>query len=173
VEKVQEVDVKTRVKLSNGEFIDADLYIPSMGIIPNTKCVPRNLLDDSGFVRTNKETLRVDGAGSCVYAIGDYANYGSRGIPDIYAAAQIVGSNLARDLGNDREKPMTGGDALFRQEVKKTQMIVAGMPVPAFMVWYIKSRGYLMNTMPTIVDGSRWGKADKSWLREQLSYILP
>lgn len=64
---------KTSIKLDNGESILADVYIPAVGVTPNTAFLPENLKTSSGYVKTNKQTLRVDAAGSRVYAVGDVA----------------------------------------------------------------------------------------------------
>jgi len=168
----------TRVELSNGETLGADIYVPSTGVAPNTKWLPQSILNESGFIRTNKESLRVEEAGPRVYAIGDSADYGNRGIPDIYLAAPVVATNLVNDLMGE-EIGEKGQDAVYKPEAV-TQMvpitdrsgvgIVSGRPVPSFLVWLVKSRDYLTRTTPHLVDGSKW--AAGSGLKQKLAYVF-
>jgi NADH dehydrogenase FAD-containing subunit len=55
--------------LSNGEQLDADMYIPAFGLSPNSSYIPSKFLDDKGFVEVDMN-LRVKGAED-VWAIGD------------------------------------------------------------------------------------------------------
>jgi NADH dehydrogenase FAD-containing subunit len=55
--------------LSNGELLDADMYIPAFGLSPNSSYIPSKFLDDKGFVEVDMN-LRVKGAED-VWAIGD------------------------------------------------------------------------------------------------------
>jgi NADH dehydrogenase FAD-containing subunit len=57
------------LKLSNGEQLDADMYIPAFGLSPNSSYIPSKFLDDKGFVEVDMN-LRVKGAED-VWAIGD------------------------------------------------------------------------------------------------------
>lgn len=62
-------DSKTDVTLSNGETLTTDLYLPTVGIVPNSECVPEALLDEKGLVRVD-DCMRVIGADN-VWAAGD------------------------------------------------------------------------------------------------------
>jgi NADH dehydrogenase FAD-containing subunit len=55
--------------LSNGEQLDADMYIPAFGLSPNSSYIPPKFLDDKGYVEVDMN-LRVKGAED-VWAIGD------------------------------------------------------------------------------------------------------
>ena len=55
--------------LSNGEQVDADMYIPAFGLSPNSSYIPSEFLDDKGYVEVDMN-LRVKGAED-VWAIGD------------------------------------------------------------------------------------------------------
>lgn len=65
-------DGKTELSLDNGETRLVDLYLPTIGMIPNTEYVPKNLLDDKGQVVVD-EFLRVKGVQD-VWAAGDVTN---------------------------------------------------------------------------------------------------
>lgn len=57
------------MSLSNGEKKVVDLYIPTIGTIPNTEYVPKDLLNDKGDVMVD-QFLRVKGVKD-VWAAGD------------------------------------------------------------------------------------------------------
>lgn len=61
----------TTVTLDNGKTIEADAYIPAVGVTPNTSFLPAELKRENGYVETNGQTLRVDAAGPRVYAAGE------------------------------------------------------------------------------------------------------
>lgn len=68
---------KTEVALSNGETLVTDLYLPTVGMTPNSECVPGALLDDKKLVKTD-EYMRVPGAEN-VWAVGDVVGRPSAG----------------------------------------------------------------------------------------------
>jgi apoptosis-inducing factor 2 len=64
---------KTIVELNGGkETLEADLFIPVLGTTPNTSFLPREMLDDAGFVKQTASLL-VDGQKN-IYVIGDAGN---------------------------------------------------------------------------------------------------
>jgi NADH dehydrogenase FAD-containing subunit len=60
---------KTELTLSNGDKMVVDLYLPTIGVIPNTEYVPKNLLNGKGDVMVD-QFLRVKNAPD-VWAAGD------------------------------------------------------------------------------------------------------
>lgn len=80
----------TKILLHDGEEIIADLYIPATGLVPMTSYAPQRLLDGNGYVKTNTETLRVDEAGSRVYAVGDVGTYSRNAILDILDSVPVL-----------------------------------------------------------------------------------
>jgi NADH dehydrogenase FAD-containing subunit len=168
---IEKVTSKVTVTLSNGETKEADLYIPATGVTPNTEFVPRTLLNERGFVENNASTLRVDGAGERVYAIGDCGSYTRGGVMDIYDAVPILLTNVKRDLLSIDGKPVGGQDRPYKPNLKETQLVpigrskgvgaVFGWKLPSIMVWMIKGRDYFTGMTPPIVDGSKWKKESK------------
>ncbi|TVY42018.1 Oxidoreductase [Lachnellula subtilissima] len=63
---------RTEVSLSRGENLITDLYIPTIGLIPNSSYIPTKHLNAEGFVVVD-EFFAVKGAED-VYAIGDVCN---------------------------------------------------------------------------------------------------
>jgi NADH dehydrogenase FAD-containing subunit len=65
-------DGKTELVLDNGEKKLVDLYLPTVGLIPNSEFIPKTLLDDKGHVVVD-EFLRVKDVEN-VWAVGDISN---------------------------------------------------------------------------------------------------
>jgi NADH dehydrogenase FAD-containing subunit len=162
---------KAALKLSNGETKEADLYLPAVGVTPNTKFIPSSLLNEKGFVLANPTTLRCDDAGPLVYTIGDVASYARWGVMDIYAAVPVIMSNLKRDLlAPEGEKPQ-GSDRPYKANTKETQLVpigpsqgvgaVFGIKLPGFAVKMIKGKDYFVSKVGAVVDGSHWAKESK------------
>lgn len=166
----------TRIHLSNGEVLEADIYIPATGVKPNTSFLPKELLNEKGYVQTNLATLRVDVAGPRVYALGDVGSYTRGGIMDIYDAVPVCMTNVQRDLrafaesGRDDAKPK-GHDRPYKPNLKETQLVpvgrsngvgaVFGWRLPSLMVYMIKGRDYFASTGPSIQMGHKWKKESK------------
>lgn len=62
-------DGRTELTLSSGEKVITDLYLPTVGLQPNSSYVPAGLVNGNGFVVVD-EFLRVKGAAG-VWAVGD------------------------------------------------------------------------------------------------------
>jgi NADH dehydrogenase FAD-containing subunit len=65
-------DGRTELTLSDGQKIVTDLYLPTVGVSPNSSYVPHNLLNANGFVIVD-EFLRVKGTKD-VWAVGDISS---------------------------------------------------------------------------------------------------
>ncbi|WPG99348.1 Hypothetical protein R9X50_00216200 [Acrodontium crateriforme] len=161
-------DGKTELKLSNGEILTADVYIPATGVTPNTDFLPADLKNDKGYVKTNGETLRVDAAGSRVYAAGDVAGVDLGGVLCMFTTIPILGNNIAHDLlaeaklGNIAEKKHTRKDAatqLVPVGAKTGVGAFNGWSLPGFAVAMVKGKNYMLNEMPKIYEGKQWQKA--------------
>jgi apoptosis-inducing factor 2 len=63
-------DGKTTVKLSDGKTLSVDLYISSVGLVPNTAFMPAAMLNNAGKITVNSK-LQVPGGPANLYAIGD------------------------------------------------------------------------------------------------------
>jgi len=172
-----------KVKLSNGETMDADIYLPATGLRPNASWLPKELLSEAGYVDTDATTLRVDKAGPRVYAIGDVGSYSRGGIMDLlYDAFPVLATNVKRDLlhfatvgdsdavAAEKATP-PGKDRQYKENLSETQLVpigrsmgvgaVFGWRLPSFMVWVIKGRDYMLSFAPPSVDGSKWAKEIK------------
>lgn len=165
---------KTTVTLAKGDKLETDLYIPAHGVLPNTSYIPDELLNDTGYLKTNSSTLRVDEAGPRVYALGDVASYSRNIVLDIYDAAPVLAINLQRDLlsfdpKNPAAKPK-GKDKQYQPLTKETQFVpigtgggvgaMFGWRAPSWFVWFLKGRDYLLGMATTpLITGDKFKKA--------------
>ncbi|KAF2180809.1 hypothetical protein K469DRAFT_639235 [Zopfia rhizophila CBS 207.26] len=172
---------RTVVTLAKGEKLETDLYIPTHGVLTNSSFLPETLLNSSGYLITNAETLRVDDAGSRVYSIGDVASYSRNNILDIYDALPPLMVNLKRDLLSynpqyPNEKP-SGKDRVFKPQTKETMIVpigsaggvgaIFGFSLPSFLVWLAKSRDFMISMgPPSLISGKKVAKEYK-WTAEE------
>lgn len=157
-------DGKTKVQLDDGSALEADVYIPATGVSPNTEFLPKHMLSDKGYVAANAKTLRVDVAGERVYVIGDVGDYTRGGVMDVYAAAPVLGSNLAHDLGVS-----TTPIREFKGNVGETQLVPIGskrgvgafngMGMPSMAVKMFKGKDYFLSSHEDITYGHKYAKA--------------
>lgn len=159
--------------LSSGETLDADLYIPATGARPNTAFLEPMLLDGSGRVATNPQTLRVEAADTptaLIYAIGDASSFARPAVHNIIAAIPILCSNIRRDLLLDAGVPESdvGAERDFQEDTRETQLVpigtkkgvgaAMGWRVPSWAVWLIKGRDYWLWTTGKLWSGQQWAK---------------
>lgn len=161
---------KATLTLEDGETLDADLYIPATGTKPNTDFIDEALLTADRRVDTNASTLRVDKAGSHIYAIGDAASYARPAIHLILDAIPILCANIKRDLllTSGKEKSSVDEDRVFKEDTRETHMVPIGKSVgvgaamgyrlPSFLVWLIKGRDYWLWTTGNLWSGKQWTK---------------
>jgi apoptosis-inducing factor 2 len=91
---------QTRIELSNGTSLMADVYIPCTGVVPNTACFPPLLKDSEGYIHIGTD-LRPNEtfAGPRVYAIGNCASDCRRNsLQEVYGAVPVLMKNLLNDL---------------------------------------------------------------------------
>ncbi|KAL4936880.1 hypothetical protein BDV06DRAFT_204033 [Aspergillus oleicola] len=161
-----ELTGSTKVQLSNGETLQADLYIPAYGTTPNTAFVSDELKADGGRVKTDPQTLRVKGAGERVYAAGDASDYARPAVHILMEAIPVLCTNLKRDLLKEAGQTVAGEDRLFKADEGETHLVpigkskgvgaFKGWKVPSFFVWLIKGRDYWLGM--TDWSGKQWAK---------------
>lgn len=171
----EEAGAKTRVELSNGETIEADIYIDATGSRPNTSFLPKQWLDNRNKVSCNPKTLRVEhaSAGPRVYALGDVGSYTRGGIMDLSLAVPVAMTNLKQDLLKHLSGIVFAGERHYNPNLKEQQICPIGTQkgvgafngykVPSQMVWMIKGRDYLISQLAqSTVRGDEW-KKEKKW----------
>lgn len=167
---IDSVASKASLTFKDGTIMDADLYIPATGGLPNTAFVPKELLTADGRVDTNASTLRVDKAGPRIYAVGDVASYARPAIHLILNAVPVLCANIKRDLllASGTEKSAIGEDRVFKEDTREMQLVpigktkgvgaAMGFRLPSFMVWLIKGRDYFLWTTADLWSGKQWAK---------------
>lgn len=154
---------RTRCVLSDDLTISCDVFIATTGVCPNTSFMPTDLLDASGYISTDAQTLRIPRAGDRIYAIGDVSAHSKNNLLDVYNSLPILLQNLKNDIlahelrmqhpfGGAEEKLEQLVDARFLQHEPQTQFIpitrwggvgvLLGFEVPSFLVWAMKGRDY-------------------------------
>ena len=175
------------VHFDGGDSKPVDVYIPCIGVSPNTSYLSPSLLNEKGYVRNNPKTLRVDEAGQRVYALGDVATHSNGGIFEAQSATVTAMSNLKRDLilaasasKEQGQKPAVealpsgvsaigaGEDKFFKKNVKETQLVTIGsskgvgaffgFAMPSFFIAKVKGKDYTASTASAVVNGSRFMK---------------
>lgn len=149
-------DGKTAVVLENGETILTDLYLPTMGMKPNTEFLPSALLTDKGFVDID-DFYAVKGGAEGVWAAGDVV-WKPRG-SFVHADKQAAGvaKNIDAVLRGKAQSPVKTIpiDVLL---VATGRARGAGRmgPVKAFsfLVYSIKGKTLGVERLPAWVDGS-------------------
>lgn len=177
--KVDEKTGRTTVTLAKGDTLEADLYVPAYGVVPNSSWLPEDLLDEKDYLKTSS-TLRVDAAGPRVYAVGDVSNVTRNNVMDILGSMPVLAVNIKRDLLSYNAtlpdaKPK-GKDRVFTQDPKTSMIVPVGSGggvgevmnwrIPSFLVWLIKGRDFLvgMSGLPTLegknVKATAWTKEE-------------
>ncbi|KAI0503121.1 FAD/NAD(P)-binding domain-containing protein [Xylaria bambusicola] len=167
----EDVAANATLTLDNGETLQADLYIPATGALPNTDFVPAALRCPDGRVNTDAETLRVIEAGERVYAIGDASAAARPAIHNIISMVPVLGANINRDLlavASTQQAQVAGEDRVFKEDTRETQLVpigkskgvgaTMGMRLPSLLVWLIKGRDYWLWTTGNLWSGKQWTK---------------
>ncbi|RWA09557.1 hypothetical protein EKO27_g5560 [Xylaria grammica] len=148
-------DGKTEVVIENGENIITDLYLPTMGMTPNTEFLPAALLTDKKFVDID-EFYRVKGADN-VWAAGDvvWKPRGSFVLSDKQAAG--VAKNIDAVLKGKNQTPVkTIPIDVLMVATGRSRGAGRMGPVKAFslMVYLIKGKTLGVEKLPSWVDGT-------------------
>jgi NADH dehydrogenase FAD-containing subunit len=166
---------KTTIQLSDGQTIEADIYVDATGGRPNTSFLPKEWLDNRNRVACNAKTLRVEStsAGPRVYVVGDAGSYTRGGVMDMSDAIPVAMTNLKTDLVAHLSGAAPGADRHYTANLKEQQICpigtqkgvgaFGGRPVPSLMVWAIKGRDYLNGQLAVpSVNGDQF-KKEKAW----------
>ena len=137
------------VELDSGKVMEADLYIPAVGVIPNNGFIPPALLDASGYLITTSEQKVSSPEVSGVYGIGDVTTNPSKMAVTVTQQIAVTVANLKNDI----EK--MGKRKAFKTE--KTTMVVpiggkggvaemgdlGGLVLWSWVVWLIKGNYFI------------------------------
>ena len=160
---------QTVLALSDGTEETVDVYIDATGSRPNTGFLPKDWLNERGYVKTNEATLR--GPVDDVYAIGDNASYSLGGVFDVMYAVRplcsTISTDLAVKLATEEATPVK--QTPYKQIKKDMQLVpigpnygvgvIMGWRIPSFLVWLVKSRTYMVEKAEGTVQGTDYVKA--------------
>ncbi|KAF3919496.1 hypothetical protein ABW20_dc0100672 [Dactylellina cionopaga] len=159
--KVQSADKKleggpTTVTLSNGEFINTDLYLPLFGVQLNTAWLPGHFLDNSSNVVLDKY-MRVQGTQN-IWGVGDVGNIEPKQVTA--TDQQII------HLGQTLDLILTGQEDKIKEHkpADKTMIFlslgksyatgqIGSWRLWGWMVSYVKGRKIFVDTAPDYVGG--------------------
>lgn len=149
-------DGRTQVALDNGETLVTDVYLPTVGMAPNSECIPKELLDDKKHVKAD-DYMRVPGADN-VWAVGDVVGKPTASYLVTEAQASCVAKNIAHVLsGKEQERRGSIMDiVLFSTGRSSGVGRYRCVPIPSIAVWIAKSRTLGVERTPKFVDGSMW-----------------
>jgi len=162
VTEANTTDPLKTVKLSNGETLTADLYLPLFGVRPNTTFVPEHLLDDKGSIKL-KHDLRVEGLTN-VWGVGDVGN--------LEAKQLMRAEGQALHLADNLDAVLTGNEAKVKDlklTLKPQVFVTIGkkkatgqfntMKLPGFIVNAAKAKTFFTEKGPGLVAGKNIARA--------------
>ncbi|KAK4229821.1 putative FAD binding protein [Podospora fimiseda] len=138
--------------------VQADLVIPTFGIVPNTEFLPKSWLDTNGFIKQSPKGLKVEGTKN-VYVLGDAGN--------LEAPTAKNADTQAVWFAKAFEKRLLGGEE--EEEYKPDPMVVAavsigrnkgagqagGWKIWGWIIWYMKARYLGTDYAEAYVRGER------------------
>ncbi|KAL1851041.1 hypothetical protein VTK73DRAFT_9553 [Phialemonium thermophilum] len=146
---------QTEVLVQEGNPIPADVYLPTLGQVPNSDFLPRDYVSERGYVNVD-QFFRVDGAES-VWALGDIVSKPRAGFFITQTQAAGVGKNLVAVLHGGqpsriKEPPV---DILACSVGRSRGVGRAGaVQLPSVLVWGVKGRHLGLPRLRSYIDGS-------------------
>lgn len=153
--------IGTKVRLSNGDTITADLYMLLIGGQVNNEFIPQTLLDADGNLNLDK-TMRVKGTDN-IYGIGDIGNLEVKQLT--VTDAQII------YLADTLDKVLTGQSSEVKEYKPSAKLMVfialgkkygagqiGGWSLTGLFSWlvtYVKGRYLFVDTAPDYVNGKK------------------
>jgi len=150
-------DGRTEVKLANGEVITTDLYLPTMGLVPNTEYLDVKLLDERNYVSVD-ECLRVKGADN-IWACGDIVASARAGffLADKQAAGVVKNIELAIKGKNQLAIKGIPVDVFFCCTGRNRGAGRIGwVKVPSLFVWTVKGKTLGAHWTQKYTNGTYW-----------------
>lgn len=131
-------DGKTTLTLSNGTSLETDLYLPTMGVIPNTSFLPASILDAKGHVVVN-QYLQVVGHEKTIWCAGDAANAQNAQLIYAMASSQALAKNLDATIkGKPPVEYKKGGSEMMGVTLGRSRATgrYGGMKLPSLIIWF-------------------------------------
>ncbi|PQE28020.1 amid-like mitochondrial oxidoreductase protein [Rutstroemia sp. NJR-2017a WRK4] len=153
----QTPDGRWELTLSDGSKMTTDLYIPTMGIVPNSSFVPEKYLNPAGFVIVD-EFLRVKGT-TDVYAAGDISAVERAQYGHMDKQSAHVAKNLGLVLkGAEQVKYKPDPKDMLAVPVGKKVGTghMGSIRLPSFLVNMVKGKTLFTDKVPGVITGSNF-----------------
>jgi apoptosis-inducing factor 2 len=134
-----------------------DLYLPCVGITPNTSFMPQNLLNPQGSIMVD-EYMAVKGA-SDIWSCGDAA--------DIEAKKVMYAGEQAAHLGKTLHSVLTTGKKTgdpYKPNPKPMGAVTVGRAkgfgqmgswsLPSFLIMFVKGKTMMVENLPKVINGT-------------------
>jgi NADH dehydrogenase FAD-containing subunit len=159
-------DGRTEVQLADGTSIATDLYLPTMGLTPNTEFLDPALLNERRYVDVD-ECFRVGAApgddgkpkAENVWACGDVVSIPRAGFMISDKQAAGVAKNVELALQGKPQLPVKGMPVdIFVCATGRSRGAgrIGYFRVPSLMVWGVKVRTLGLDMAPKYVSGAQW-----------------
>ncbi|KAK3319272.1 hypothetical protein B0H66DRAFT_575751 [Apodospora peruviana] len=146
---------QTKITLASGESLTTNLYLPTMGLVPNSEYIPIKYLTDRKTVDVD-EFLKVKGTEN-VWAAGDLISKPRAGFMITQKQAAGVAKNV--ELAVKGKPPVVAKGMpmdIFAMSVGRGRGAgrMGSFKMPSLMVWLAKGRTLALQMAPGYVDGS-------------------
>ncbi|KAI9648579.1 hypothetical protein NHQ30_003216 [Ciborinia camelliae] len=154
-DSVKTPEGKYEITLSTGEKITTDLYIPTMGVIPNSSYVPEKYLNPAGYAIVD-QFLRLKGAND-IWVVGDISAVERAQYVNTEKQSTLVAKNIGLVLKNS--EPLS-----YKVSEKDILVVPIGKKVgtghmgpikfPSFVVNMVKGKTLFTEKLAPMVNGS-------------------
>lgn len=104
---------RSTLRMDDGTERVVDVQLDATGDAPNSTFIPKEWLNEKGFVKTDTSTLRADIPGvKNVYVLGSIGSYSKGGIPEILFGFKVVCESIRIDLAGE-SKPFSTFHSTF------------------------------------------------------------
>ncbi|KAG5939430.1 hypothetical protein E4U53_007807 [Claviceps sorghi] len=147
-------DGKTEIVFASGEKLKTDVYIPTYGVVPNSSYLPKDLLNERGFIQVN-DCLDVKGLKN-VYAIGEVSDCEPMNFLSLEAQSKHMANNAVLIASGKQPLPYK------KNSVRMIGVCVGknyatghfnSIPLPSFLLTRLR-KVYFMDWLAGRVDGS-------------------
>ncbi|QSZ29505.1 hypothetical protein DSL72_004019 [Monilinia vaccinii-corymbosi] len=146
---------KYEITLSNGEKIITDLYIPTMGVLPNSSYIPENYLNPAGFA-TVDHFLRLKGT-TDIWVVGDVSAVERPQYVNAEKQSVHVSKNIGLALKKLEQISYKAGERdMLAVPIGKTAGTghMGGVKFPSFVVNLVKGKTLFTQKLTPLVNGS-------------------
>jgi apoptosis-inducing factor 2 len=148
---------QTELTLSTGEKMLCDLYLPCVGVTPNTSFIPKKLLNAHGEIMVD-EYMAVKGV-SDIWSCGDAADIQAKKVMYVGEQAAYLAATLHSILTTGKK---TG--APYKLNPKPMGAVTVGRAkgfgqmgswsIPSFVVMFVKGKTMMVEKLPAAVNGT-------------------